>query len=132
MGGTGMKKRSAVLIAAGLVLAMVTAAFGIMMGFTGPSSAGIGGIHVRSARRAPIVRTVTQRRTIHRTAPGGSGSFTAVAPTTAPSTSSGDTPEDTSIDLSNDGSAEASETETPEPTEIESESPSPGQEPSDD
>ena len=73
-----MNKRSAVLVASGLVLAMVSAAFGIMMGFTGPSSAGTEGIRLQ-AHRKPVVKTVTDRRTVHKTAPGGtSGSSTVV------------------------------------------------------
>ena len=72
-----MNKRSAVLVASGLVLAMISAAFGIMMGFTGPSSAGTEGVHVRAARK-PVVKTVTDKRTIHKTAPETSGSTTVV------------------------------------------------------
>jgi hypothetical protein len=141
--GVGMNKRSAVLVASGLVLAMVSAAFGIMMGFTGPSSAGAEGVRVR-AERKPVVKTVTDKRTIHLAAPGGaSGSSTVVLTRTpGPSTGSSDdgdqATQGSSDDDSSDPTTEPSdepgedggETESPEPSESHSESPAP--EPGDD
>jgi hypothetical protein len=129
-----MNKRSAVLVASGLVLAMVSAAFGIMMGFTGPSSAGTQGVHVR-AERKPVVKTVTDKRTIHKAAPGGSGGTTVVLTRTpAPPTGGSDDGTEASqegTDGSSDPSTEpsdqpeGSESESPEPSETHSESSSP-------
>ena len=116
-----MKKRSAILIAAGLALAMVTAAFGIMMGFTGPSEAG-SRVSVPKHRK-PVVKTVTQHKTVHVPAPAsGGGTTTFLTQTPAPD------PAVTSDDGQNAGTPEVSdepsehETESPEPTETHSES----------
>lgn len=136
-----MNKRSAVLVASGLVLAMVSAAFGIMMGFTGPSSAGTEGIRLQ-AHRKPVVKTVTDRRTVHKTAPGGTSGSSTVVLTQTPSPPVGgsdesegptqderdDDPSDPSTEPSDHG--EDDETESPEPSESHSESPAP--EPGDD
>jgi hypothetical protein len=138
-----MNKRSAVLVASGLVLAMVSAAFGIMMGFTGPSSAGTEGVRVR-AERKPVVKTVTDKRTIHLAAPGGaSGSSTVVLTRTpAPPTGGSDDGDGSTLQGTSDGSSDpttepsdqpgedGSGTESPEPSESHSESPAP--EPGDD
>ena len=139
-----MNKRSAVLVASGLVLAMVSAAFGIMMGFTGPSSAGTEGIRLH-AHRKPVVKTVTDRRTVHKTAPGGtSGSSTVVLtrhPGAAgrrvrrrrrirPSKARDDDSSDPTTEPSDRPGEDDGETESPEPSESHSESPAP--EPGDD
>jgi len=136
-----MNKRSALLVASGLVLAMVSAAFGIMMGFTGPSSAGAHGVHVR-AERKPVVKTVTDKRTIHKAAPGGTagGSAVVLTRTPAPPTGGSDNGTEGSQQGTDDGSSnpstepsdypDHSESESPEPSETHSESSSP--EPGDD
>ena len=129
-----MNKRSALLVASGLVLAMAAAAFGIVMGFTGPSSAG-GRVSVPQHRK-PIVKTVTTKKTVHVPAPGGSGggSVTTVV-TTAPSAGdnggSGDggggaEHGDGSQQRSPEPSTEPEPSESPEPSDDHSESPSPG------
>jgi len=64
-----MHKRSAILIASGLVLALLVASAGIMLGFTGPTRAGGSSIHMRARNRKPVVKTVTDRHTVHVTAP---------------------------------------------------------------
>ncbi len=69
-----MNKRSAVLIASGLVLAMLVASAGIMLGFTGPTRAGGNSVHMRAHNRKPVVKTVTDRHTVHVTAPVVAGS----------------------------------------------------------
>lgn len=121
-----MKKRSAIVIAAGLSLAMVTAAFGIMMGFTGPSEAGS---RVSVAKhRKPVVKTVTEKHTVHIQAPGGSGgggTTTVITqtqtPAPAPAANEGDDGQGTST--SGDGNEPVEqETETPEPSDTHSES----------
>lgn len=75
-----MNKRSAVLIASGLVLAMLVASVGIMLGFTGPTRAGGGSVHMRARDRKPVVKTVTDRHTVHVTAPVAAGSAPQAAP----------------------------------------------------
>jgi len=137
-GAEGMNKRSAVLVASGLVLAMVSAAFGIMMGFTGPSSAGTEGVRVR-AERKPVVKTITDKRTIHKTAPGSSGTV-VLTQTPAPPTGGSDDGTEAAQQGTDDGSSdpstepsdhpESTESESPEPSELHSESPPP--EPGDD
>ena len=126
-----MKKRSAILMAGLLSLAMVTAAFGIMMSFTSPSEAG--GRVTIAPRRKPVVKTVTQHRTVH--VPASSGAISAagtdsVAP--EPDPVRAPDPDETdegsgSIQTSNDTGDEPveQESDTPEPTGTHSESESP-------
>jgi hypothetical protein len=129
-----MNKRSAVLVASGLVLAMVLAAFGIVMGVTGPSTAG-GKVTMRK-HRPPIIKTVTDRKTVHMPATGGAsgGSTTTVlTQTPAPKPASNEASSehgDGGTSASPDETSEPSHTQDPEPTESESESSSP--EPGDD
>ena len=138
-----MNKRSAVLVASGLVLAMVSAAFGIMMGSTGPSVAGTDGIRLQ-AHRNPVVKTVTDKRTVHRTAPGGtSGSSTVVVTRTpAPPVGGSDDGDGSTQQGTGEGSSDPTTepsdhpgeddgaSEAPEPSESHSESRAP--EPADD
>src|SRR5215213_3171313 len=59
-----MKKRSAMVVAAGLVLALALAGLGLAMGITGPSAdAKAPKPH---HRRAPIVHTTTRTITVHK------------------------------------------------------------------
>jgi len=59
-----MKQRSAMVVAAGLVLALALAGLGLAMGMTGPSA------DAKSPklphRRAPIVHTTTRTITVHK------------------------------------------------------------------
>jgi len=128
-----MKKRSAILMAGLLSLAMVTAAFGIMMSFTSPSEAG--GRVAIATRRKPVVKTVTQRRTVHVPALGGAAPAAATSsvtpePDPVPAPDPAETDESSgSTQASNDPGNEPVEQESdaPEPagTESESESPEP-------
>ncbi|MGZ4148513.1 MAG: hypothetical protein ACXVQJ_00585 [Actinomycetota bacterium] len=64
-----MKKRSAMFIAAGLVLAMIVAGVGFAMGMTGPTAdAKKATLHVKAKREKPVVHTVTKTITIHKKA----------------------------------------------------------------
>ena len=122
-----MKKRSAILMAAGLSLAIVTAAFGIVMGFTGPSEAG-GKVAISTPHRKPVVKTVTERHTVHMPTPGGDGgSTTVISRTPAPETTvaSEDAGDDTQTSHDSEDDSFEHETESPEPTETHSESESP-------
>ena len=59
-----MKQRSAMVVAAGLVLALALAGLGLAMGMTGPSAdAKAPKPH---HRRAPIVHTTTRTITVHK------------------------------------------------------------------
>ena len=76
-----MKKRSAMLMAAGLVIALAVAGAAFSLHATGPASAST----PAATRRAdtPRVRTVTRIVTVHRTGDpvmAGSGSAAPVAP----------------------------------------------------
>lgn len=62
-----MKKRSAMFVAAGLVLAMIVAGVGFAMGMTGPT-ADAKKVNVQTKRDKPIVHTVTKTITIHKKA----------------------------------------------------------------
>ncbi len=82
-----MNQRTAMLMAGGLVLAMVVAGMALAMGVTSPSQAAA---HVAKTgqERNPIVRTVTRTETVHRQAQtsGSSDGYvgTAGVPATAP------------------------------------------------
>jgi hypothetical protein len=70
-----MKKRSATLIAAGLVLAMGIGALAVSLGLTGPAVSEAAG----PANAAPIVRVERRTVTVHRQVPA------PAAPTTSTS-----------------------------------------------
>ena len=74
-----MNKRSAMMVAAGLVLSMVVAGMAIASGFTGPEASASGGVSTDEIRqREPKVRTITETITVHRDAkPSDDGSAPA-------------------------------------------------------
>ena len=82
-----MKKRSAMLVAAGLVLAMVVAGLGFTMGLTGPT-ADAKRVSVGRTSQKPIVHTKTKTITIHKQAESQSSDASIVySDGTAPGTS---------------------------------------------
>jgi hypothetical protein len=97
-----MKQRSAMVVAAGLVVALALAGLGIMMGMTGPS-ADAKAPHLRP--RPPIVDTTTRTITVHK--PGSAtsdGSSTTWGSSTAPSTAMSGS--DDGFESSNDDATE--------------------------
>ena len=90
-----MNKRSAMMVAAGLVLAMLVAGMAVAAGFTGPEASASDSRTTTGELepREPKVRTVTETVTIHRTAKASDDATLApvvVTPTpTSPSTSEG-------------------------------------------
>lgn len=80
-----MNKRSAMLMAAGLVLTMLVAGVAIMADLTGPSASAAIPATVHHRAPKPIVKTIRTTRTVHRTAPQGQAvaTFARVMPTTA-------------------------------------------------
>ena len=62
-----MNKRSAMAVAAGLVLAMIVAGVALATGITGPSSDAGTTVAVPSEAQEPIVRTVTRTIEVHET-----------------------------------------------------------------
>lgn len=109
-----MNRRTAMLTAGGLVLAMVVAGVALAMGITGPSQAAA---HVSKGRHTanPIVRTVSRTETVHRQAKSSSGSV-AVVPAAATLSSS------SSMDDDATGSEQETETGFEQDTEpVESE-----------
>jgi hypothetical protein len=80
-----MKQRSAMMVAAGLVLALGLAGFGLATGMTGPSADAKA---VHPDHRKPIVHTTRHTVTIHKEGEASTGSAPVVAATTASSTTS--------------------------------------------
>ena len=72
-----MKQRSAMVVAAGLVMALALAGLGLAMGMTGPSADAKA--PQRAQHRAPIVHTVTRTITVHKPASSTSGVSTLKA-----------------------------------------------------
>jgi cell division protein FtsN len=89
-----MNRRTAMLTAGGLVLAMVVAGVALAMGITGPSQAAANVSEGRHAR-SPIVRTVNRTETVHRQAKssGSSSGFVTTAPTSGSSSMEDDATE---------------------------------------
>jgi hypothetical protein len=83
-----MNKRSAMMVAAGLVLAMLVAGMAVAAGFTGPE-ASAGGSRATTdeiQRREPKVRTITETVTVHRKAEASDqGTLSPVVVTQTPS-----------------------------------------------
>jgi hypothetical protein len=77
-----MKQRSAMLVAAGLVLALAVAGFGLAIGMTGPSADASAPRH----HRKPIVHTVTHTVTVHKPASEGSSAPAGTVVTTSANT----------------------------------------------
>lgn len=94
-----MNKRSAMLVAAGLVLTLIVGGVAVAVGLTGPaSSAAAPRITHKQKARKPIVKTIKRTVTVHKQAPAAAVAAPAVtytssaAPTSASysgSTSSG-------------------------------------------
>ncbi|MGE5225635.1 MAG: hypothetical protein ACM3OO_02040 [Planctomycetaceae bacterium] len=111
-----MKKRSAMFVAAGLVLAMIVAGVGFAMGMTGPTAdAKRAPLQVKASKQKPIVHTVTKTITIHKKAKatddGPVASTPVIVGSTAPASTTDDTASSTS---SSDGYENESESESSE------------------
>jgi len=78
-----MNKRSAMLMAAGLVLTLVVGGVAISAGLTGPTASAATPRVVQHHHRKPIVKTFHKTITVHKQAPS-SGAVTYAAPATAP------------------------------------------------
>ena len=82
-----MNRRSALMVAAGLILTLVVGGLAVAIGLTGPSVSSA----VPRARRAavePMVRTVKRTVTVHRQADPTTGTVVQLAASTLPATSS--------------------------------------------
>lgn len=94
-----MNKRSAMMVAAGLVLAMLVAGMAVAAGLTGPeASAGGSRANGEAQDRAPKVRTITETVTIHRTAKSDDATPEPVIVTQPPAT-----PATSAPDVDDDG-----------------------------
>jgi len=115
-----MNKRSALLVASGLVIALVAAGLGLMLGVTGPTQA-----HGARPpkRRPPIVKRVTDTKTIHVPASGQGGTTTVAQ---GPSQRSSDQLESSQGGGSTDGAAGGSAGDTTEDPSTPTPSPEPG------
>ena len=111
-----MKKRSAMFVAAGLVLAMIVAGVGFAMGMTGPTAdAKKAPLQVKASKQKPIVHTVTKTITIHKKAKatddGAATSTPVIYQSTAPTTSTDDTSTTTSTSDENESGSESESSE---------------------
>jgi hypothetical protein len=87
-----MNKRSAMLVAAGLVLTLIVGGVAIAVGMTGPSSSAASPKTVKQHKKQkPIIKTVRRTITVHKKAPAAAVAAPVYAASsgTAPSTSSG-------------------------------------------
>lgn len=77
-----MNKRSAMMTAAGLVLALVVSGVALTMGITGPTAAAKKVPVAAKSKQAPIVHTITHTVTVHKKAdaPSTSASSGGSAP----------------------------------------------------
>jgi hypothetical protein len=99
-----VKKRSALLVAAGLTLTLIAGGLAVAMGLTGPAaSTAVPGIERRSAPE-PIVRTVRRTVTVHKQADAKAGEVVRVAASGAPAVSDAPDPShESEIDDHDDG-----------------------------
>ena len=81
-----MKKRSAILLALGLVGALAVGGSGVTLGLTGLSTSEAS---PRTRHAKPIVKTVRRTSTVHRKAPAGPAVLIAVQAASGPSVSAG-------------------------------------------
>jgi hypothetical protein len=84
-----MNKRSAMLMAAGLVFTMIVAGIAITAGLTGPSASAAAPRAARQRAPKPIVKTIRSTHTVHKKAPQTQAvtTFSGVAPVATPSVS---------------------------------------------
>jgi hypothetical protein len=103
-----MNKRSAMFVAAGLVLAMVVAGVAMAMGVTGPSTEAK---TARSGRSEPIVKTVTRTVKVHKEAKADEGGGVIVRTLPAGDTPSPSMGDDESTEVESEDHAEEQESE---------------------
>lgn len=108
-----MKKRSALLVAAGLVLTLIVGGLAVAVGLTGPSVSTAVPRVDRRATSEPIVRTVRRKVTVHKKAEAKPGEVVQIAAPATATTSSNDLSQSSGDDPSfgDDESHESSEHE---------------------
>lgn len=108
-----MKKRSALLVAAGLVLTLIVGGLAVAVGLTGPSVSTAVPRVDRRATSEPIVRTVRRTVTVHKKAEAKAGEVVQIAAPATATTSSNDVSQSSGDDASfgDDESHESSEHE---------------------
>ena len=79
-----MNKRSAMLMAAGLVLTMIVAGVAITAGLTGPSASAAAPRAAHHRAPKPIVKTIRKTQTVHKKAPQTSATTTFTGGSQAP------------------------------------------------
>lgn len=105
-----MKKRSALMVAAGLVFTLVVGGLAVAIGITGPT---VSGGTPRAARSVePEVRTVKRTVTVHKKAKADGSSVVQVADPTATPTSSPSGSDDGSSDDSSSEDYDSGEHES--------------------
>jgi hypothetical protein len=121
-----MNRKSALFVAAGMVLTMVVAAAAMTMGIAGPSKADAN--VARPARQKPIVKTVVDTVTIHKKAKASGATTGTTVVRTADAATAPTTADDTASEAPEPQETEDDGSEAPEPQETEShsESPEPG------
>ena len=113
-----MKKRSALMVAAGLVFTLVLGGLAVAIGITGPA---VSGGTPRAARSVePEVRTVKRTVTVHKKAKADGSSVVQVAdpstatPSSSPSGSDGSSSDDSSSEDYDSGEHESEDHESGE------------------
>jgi hypothetical protein len=95
-----MNKRSAMIVAAGLIVALAAGAYALSLGSTGPTAAAAA---KTAHRHKPIVKTIRRTVTVHQKAPASTHAVVATGPAPSVAPISGSSyqgsygePEDTS------------------------------------
>lgn len=125
-----MNKRSAMLVAAGLVLTLVVGGVAVAVGMTGPSASSAQPKLTQHKKNKPIIKTTKKTVTVHKKAPGQAGTVVAVpAPSTGTMSGSGSSYDDSSSSGGSDTTYGDGSSPSDEPSE--SEDPGSDDEPSD-
>lgn len=106
-----MNKRSALLVAAGLVLTLIAGGLAVAVGLTGPSVSSAVPRVDRRAGSEPIVRTVRRTVTVHKKAEAKAGEVVQIAAPAMATTSSNDSSQSSVDDESHEDGSEGAEPE---------------------
>lgn len=106
-----MNKRSALLVAAGLVLTLIVGGLAVAAGLTGPSVSSAVPRVDRRAASEPMVRTVRRTVTVHREAEAKAGEVVQIAAPPMTTTSSNDSSRSSGDDGSSEDGSEGAEHE---------------------
>lgn len=106
-----MNKRSALLVAAGLVLTLIVGGLAVAVGLTGPSVSSAVPRVDRRAESEPVVRTVRRTVTVHKKAEAKAGEVVQIAAPAMATTSSNDSSQSSVDDEPYEDGSEGAEPE---------------------